>query len=76
MNYRMLYAPGRMPWWAEPVPMEMLPIPYTLTDFGRAQLAEWRAMESEWARGFWTRPGNGSQLPPQEPRRKRSRRKR
>lgn len=29
--------------------MELLPIPYTLTDFGRAQLAHWRAMEGQVA---------------------------
>ena len=35
--------------WEE-LPMEMLPIPFDLTDFGRAYLADMRARESEAAR--------------------------
>lgn len=41
------------------VPMEALPIPYSLTDFGRAYLAALRATESVAAAEWFSRRDNG-----------------
>lgn len=45
--------------------MESLPIPYTLTDFGRAQLALWRATELREAEAAGAHPSSETLRPRQ-----------
>jgi len=57
------------------IPVECMPIPYTITDFGRVYLAALRATESEAAREWFSRRDNGLRRRRQAARRLRSPRK-
>ena len=58
------------------LPLDSVPIPYTLTDFGRAFLAELRAREAEVEPESASHPGSGLQQPPLGARHSRSPRRR
>lgn len=66
--------PGTVIEWGKQVdkiPMECLPIPYTLTDFGRAYLAQLHLMEALAAEAAAAHSSNVSLPLPQGPHRKR-----